>query len=328
MCAGESGAPSPDQAGVVAVVDGTPITLGEFERQRPLALFQAKNTFYEAEKKAVDTYLDDYILERQARKENVSVPRLLELHVNATIAKDPTDESLEIYYEGLDTTEAFDTMKVKIRDHIRERRIGKAKDAYLQSLRKEARIEIQVEGPRATVSAGAAPMRGTTSAPLTLIEYADYECPYCQQSAPDLAKIEAAYQGKLAFVYKDFPLPMHPHAQKAAEAAQCAGAQNKYWEYHDLLLTTKQLEMPDLKAAASTLDLDTAAFNTCLDSGQKSSVVKANMDEGIELGVTGTPSFFLNGKFISGSLPFEQFHQVLDEELKAVAVPARQTAKN
>jgi protein-disulfide isomerase len=312
---------------VVAEVDGVKITLADFERSHPLALFQAENSYYEAEKKAIDAYMDDYLLERQAKTENLSVQALLELHVNGQIAKDPSDEALKVYYEGLDTTESFESMRDKIKDHLRERRIGKAKDAYIQSLRKQATVVVTVAPPRTSVSLANANVREhVENAPLTLVEYADYECPYCQQIAPDLAKIEAEYKGRIAFVYKDFPLPMHPHAQKAAEAAQCAGIQNKYWDYHDALLSSKQLEVPQLKATASALGLDVNAFNTCLDSGQGADQVKKNFNEGLELGITGTPSFVVNGRFISGSIPYDQLRIILEEELRSGQGPASRAA--
>jgi len=275
---------------VVAVVDGTKITLSDFERNRPLALFQAKNTYYESEKKAIDAYMDDYLLDRQAKKENLSVPALLELHVNSQIAADPSEESLKVFYEGVDTTEPFEAMRDKIKDHLRERRIAKAKDEYMKGLRKQASISIPIAPPRTSVSLTDVRLRGVADAPLTLVEYADYECPYCQQIDPDLAKIEAEYKGKIAFVYKDFPLPMHSHAQKAAEAAQCAGNQNKYWEYHDALLASKQLEIPELKAAATALGLDGDAFNKCLDTGQAVGQVKKNFNEGLDLGISVHPA--------------------------------------
>jgi protein-disulfide isomerase len=312
---------------VVAEVDGMKITLADFERSHPLALFQAKNSYYEAEKKAIEASLDDYLLERQAKTENLSVPALLDLHVNSQIAKDPSDESLKVYYEGLDTTESFESMRDKIKDHLRERRIGKAKDAYIQSLHKQASITVTVAPPRTSVSLANAQVRDRVeNAPITMVEYADYECPYCQQIAPDLAKIEAEYKGRITFAYKDFPLPMHPHAQKAAEAAQCAGAQSRYWDYHDALLSSKQLEVPQLKATAGALGLDVNAFNTCLDSGQGADQVKKTFNEGLELGITGTPSFVVNGRFISGSLPYDQLRNLLEEELRSGQGPASRAA--
>jgi protein-disulfide isomerase len=312
---------------VIAEVDGTKLTLADFERRRPEALFQARNAFYETEKKAVEEFVDSYLLERQAQKENVTVAQLLERHVNSTIAKDPDDTALRVYYEGIDTNEPFEAVRGKILEILRQRRTAKAKSAYMQELRNEAKITIAVAPPRAQISLDNARVRGAVGAPLTLVEYADYECPYCQQMQPALLQLEADYKGKLAFAYKDVPLPMHPHAQKAAEAAQCAGVQNKYWEYHDLLWKTKALELNQLKSTAGQLMLDTKAFDKCLDSGDQLETVKASMDEAQRLGIQGTPSFFLNGRFFSGILTYTQLRQIVEEELKRTIVQPRQTAE-
>ena len=301
---------------VVAEVDGVRITLADFEHRRPEALFQARNAFYETEKKAVEEFIDSYLLERQAKKENITVPELLDRHVNSTIAKDPDDTALHVYYEGIDTNEPFEAVRGKILEIIRQRRAAKAKLAYVRELRNEAKITIAVTPPRAQISLGNAYVRGAAGARLTLVEFADYECPYCQQMQPALSQLEADYKGKLAFSYKDVPLPMHTHAQKAAEAAQCAGVQNKYWEYHDLLLRTKALELIQLKSMAGDLALDTKAFDKCLDSGEQAATVKASMDEAQRLGVQGTPTFFLNGHIFSGILTYDQLRQIVDEEIK------------
>src|SRR4051794_27635715 len=108
---------------VVAEIDGTRLTLNQFESKRPSALFQARNSFFEAEKRAVEEYIDDFLLERQAQKENVTVAELLKRHVDATIPKDPDDATLRVYYEGVDTTEPFEAVRDKILDHVRERRL-------------------------------------------------------------------------------------------------------------------------------------------------------------------------------------------------------------
>lgn len=317
---------SPDNNNAaVAEIDGAKITLAQFEQKHPAALFQARNAFYEAEKKAIDDYIEEYLLERAAQKEHLTIADLLEKHVNSTIAKDPDDEALRVYFEGLDTNETFETVRGKIREHLRERRIAKAKATYLQSLRKDARIELTLAPPRAMVSLDNTPVRGSATAPLLLVEYADYECPYCQQIQPDLTKLEAEYKGKLAFAYKDVPLPMHSRAQKAAEAAHCAGVQNKYWDYHDLLLATKELEIPQLKTKARQLGLDGKAFDACLESGEQAGLIRAQLGEAQALGIQGTPSFFLNGRFYSGSLPIEKLREAVEEELKRL--PLREQAK-
>jgi protein-disulfide isomerase len=312
---------------VVAEVDGTKITLADFERRRPEALFQARNAFYESEKKAVEEFIDSYLLERRAQKENLTVAQLLERHVTSTIAKDPDDTALRVYYEGIDTNEPFEAVRDRILEILRQRRVTKARSSYMLALRNEAKITIAVAPPRVQMSLTNASVRGAADAPLTLVEFADYECPYCQQMQPALSKLEAEYKGKLAFAYKDVPLPMHAHAQKAAEAAHCAGVQNKYWEYHDLLLKTKALELPQLKSLAGDLALDTKAFDKCLDSGEQLETVRASMDEAQRLGLQGTPSFFLNGRFFSGILTYSQLREIVEEELKRTIVQPQHTAE-
>ena len=312
---------------VLVEVDGVKVTLAEFERNRPSALFQARNTFYETERKAVDEYVDQYLLERQAQKEGITVAELLKRHVESTLAKDPSDEALRVYYEGLDAVQPYEAVKDQILQHLRERRMAKAKTTYLQTLRGQAAIEFHLAPPRAPLDLKNTQLRGASGAPLTLVEYADFECPYCQQIQPVLDKLEANYKGKLAFAYKDVPLPMHPHAEKAAEAAQCAAVQGKFWEYHDMLYKTKQLEVTNLKDDAKSLQLDTTAFDKCLDSGDRADLVKSELAEGQSLGLQGTPSFFINGRFFSGSLSYEQLAAILDEELQKAGGTVNATAR-
>ena len=158
--------------------------------------------------------------------------------------------------------------------------MAKAKAAYIESLRSQAQVVFRLAPPRTTVSLKDVPVRGVQAAPVTIVEYADYECPYCQQVQPTLDRLETDYKGKVAFAYKNFPLPMHPHAEKAAEAALCAGAQGKYWEYHDRLYKVKELDVPQLKQSAAALQLDTKTFDECLDSGKQAEIVKTQSAEG------------------------------------------------
>jgi protein-disulfide isomerase len=338
LCLGSTallfGSPSPLQDGpggagntVVAEIDGTPLTLAQFESKRPSALFQARNSFAEAEKKAVEEYIEDFLLERQAQKEKITVAQLLELHVNSTIAKDPDDAVLRVYYEGVDTNEPFEAVRDKILDHVRQRRLAKARAAYVQSLRSQAKISIEVEAPRIQISLTNTPVRGPVTAPVKLIEFADYECPYCQQIQPTLDRLESEFKGRLAFAYKDLPLPMHAHAEKAAEASQCAALQGKYWEYHDFLAKTRALEMPQLKAGAGQLGLETAAFDKCLDSGERADAIKSTQEEAQKLGLQGTPSFFLNGRFINGGMSYDQLRQMVEDELKRSSIQPSNGAK-
>ena len=131
-----------------------------------------------------------------------------------------------------------------------------------------------------------------------------------------LDKIEETYGDKVRIVFRDFPLPNHNRAQHAAEAAQCANDQGKFWEYHDALFDNPGAMAPDdLKAIAVTLELDTDLFNACVDSREHTASVMQDHDEGAQVGVTGTPAFFINGRFLSGAQPFEAFEKIIDEEL-------------
>jgi protein-disulfide isomerase len=318
LCAFAEDDSSPAGGGtVLAEIDGTKLTLADVELRRPNGLFQARNAFYETTRKVVDEVVNEYVLEKQAKAENLTVAELLERHVNSTIEKDPPDEALRVYYEGVETTEPYDAVRGQILDSLRQRRMAKAKAAYLKSLLAESKITIRVGVPRAQVALKDTPVRGARDAAVLLVEYADYECPYCEQAQPALDKLEGEYKGKLAMAYKDTPLPMHPHAQKAAEAAHCAGAQGKYWEYHDLLFKSQKLEIPQLKEQARELKIDGAAFDKCLDSGEQSGLVKVQLGEAQALGLQGTPSFFINGRFFSGSLSYEALRGIVEEEIAA-----------
>jgi protein-disulfide isomerase len=178
---------------------------------------------------------------------------------------------------------------------------------------------------RLDVPVGDAPFLGNADAKVTIIEYSDYECPFCGRfytQTEKLLRSEYIDTGKARLVYKDFPLSsIHPTAQKAAEAARCAGEQGKYWEMHDLLFE-KQDEWASLGAAkfkdyATTLSLDSTKYSSCIDSGKYASAVQKDFNEGSSFGVSGTPSFFINGIQVVGAQPYTVFKQIIDQELGA-----------
>jgi protein-disulfide isomerase len=312
---------------VVAEVDGQKITLGDLEQKKSQSIFQARTSYYQAERKALDDYIDQLVLEKEAQREHLTVDQLIEKHVKSQLPKDPSEEALEVYYEGLDTKESFEAVKPQILAHLRETRLEKAKAAYVQSLRKDATVMISLAPPRADIQLNDAPVRGPLNAQVKVVEYADYECPYCQQVYPTLQKLESEYKGKVAFAYKDMPLPMHSHAQKAAEAAQCAGEQGKYWEYHDVLFSNKELELPALKQDAAALKLDTSAFDKCLDSDQTAPKIKSELQEAQNLGIQGTPAFFINGRFLSGAVGYDQLRAAIEEELASATAPKERASR-
>jgi len=170
------------------------------------------------------------------------------------------------------------------------------------------------------VSADDDPVKGDKNAPVEIIEFSDFQCPFCgrfyEQTLPDIEK-NYIKTGKVKLVYRDFPLSsIHPYAQKAAEAAECADDQGKFWEMHDKIFENQRaIGITDLKGYAKDLGLDTGKFNDCLDSGKFAAEVQKDTSDGRAAGVTGTPAFFINGKKIVGAQPYENFKAIIDAEL-------------
>ena len=177
------------------------------------------------------------------------------------------------------------------------------------------------ETTSATISIDDDPVLGDKNAPVTLIEFSDYECPFCKrhfdQVYPEIKK-DYIDTGKVKLVYRDYPLDFHPNAQKAAEASECAHAQGKFWEMHDKLFENQaSLSIDNYKTWAKDLGLDTAKFNDCLDKGTYADEVKKDLADGQAAGVSGTPGFFVNHQIISGAVPYAVFKTTIDAELGA-----------
>jgi protein-disulfide isomerase len=307
---------SQDSTDVIAEVGGHPVTAGEVEQKEASKLLQARYKLYVAEKDALEQYIDDQILEQQAKKEGVSVDELLKRHVIVS-TQEPTEDQLHFYYEGIQTDESYDTARESIIDTVRQLRLKKARATYIADLRTEYGVIVELNQPSAHVEAGNSPRLGPENAPVQIIEYADYQCPYCQKITPDLARLRQEFGDQISLVYKDFPLPMHPLALRAAEGAHCAGAQGKFWEFHDYLFATKKLGEPDMKAEARALKLDGDKFDQCLDKQEQFEGIKKDAQDGQHLGLSGTPSFFINGRFLSGAVGYAKLRDTVQTELAA-----------
>jgi protein-disulfide isomerase len=174
------------------------------------------------------------------------------------------------------------------------------------------------------VSADDDPVKGSENAPITMIEFSDFQCPFCaryfKQTFPLIEK-NYIKTGKIKYVYRDFPLSFHNYAQKAAEAAECARDQEKFWGYHDLLFQSQDaLDIASLKVYAEELNLDTKKFNDCLDSDKYEEEVKKDFQDGQRYGVSGTPTFFINGVKIVGARPYSAFEEIIEQELSQMSV--------
>jgi protein-disulfide isomerase len=211
---------------------------------------------------------------------------------------------------------SIDQVRDPIRSLLAQERVETARASFVESLKTKASITILLEPPRFEVADGGRPPRGAAQAPIELIEFSDFQCPFCQRANPTVEQVLKTYGDKIKFVYRHYPLANHPNARPAAEASACAEAQGKFWEYHDRLFANSAgLTDADLKAHAAALGLDTAKFNTCVDNRQQKAGVDKDMADGEAVGVTGTPAFFINGRSVEGAQPFEAFKRVIDEEL-------------
>jgi protein-disulfide isomerase len=303
-----------DSDQIIAEVSGQKLTLADLQQHQGGKLLQARYQYYMNQRKALDQLIDDKLIDMEASRRHLSTEQLLNTVVYKDI-KDPTEDQLQVYYEGLESNESYEAVHDRVLEHIRELRRDKARVAFVKQLRASASVQVLLAPPFADVNLKDAYFHGSKTSPVTLVEFADYECPYCQRITPELQKLEKEYGDRLAVVYKDFPLPMHHSSQKAAEAARCAGEQGKFWEYHDILFYSKLLQVDDLKAHARTLKLDSDRFDKCLDGGNEAEVVKQSLGEAQKLGLTGTPSFFVNGHFFSGAADYTVLKEMVDLQL-------------
>ena len=215
--------------------------------------------------------------------------------------------------------QSLEVMAPAIRRYLQDQQTEAARAQLIAELRKSGpEVRVLFDVPRHEIELSADdPSQGSASAPVTLVEFSDFQCPFCQRVAPTLKQVKEKYGDKVRVVWKDFPLTqIHPQAFKASEAAHCAADQGKFWEYHDRLFANQQALQPaDLKKHAADLGLDATAFNSCLDSSKYGERVRDGVAEGSRLGVNSTPTIYVNGRVLSGAQPYETFVSVIDEEL-------------
>jgi protein-disulfide isomerase len=304
---------------VLAVVNGQEITEADIESRIKGQLLQINNQLYALKKQAVDALIAERLLSQEAAKRGLTSQQLLQQEVVSKINA-VRDKEIEQFYQTNKArmgNQPLEDLKARIAQHLQDVQRRQHQQTFVGELRKAAAVRMLMQPPIAEVAIAGAPIRGPENAPVTLVEFSDFQCPYCARAQPTLLKVMEAYPDQVKLVYKDFPLPqLHPQAPKVAEAARCAGEQDSYWAYHDALFEDAKDLTPDkLKRYAADLKLDTAAFDACLDSGKYAAAVQKDMAQGAQLGVNSTPSFFINGRFLSGAQPFSAFQTLIDEVL-------------
>ena len=301
----------------VAVVGGENITEQDLAEAVGPQLRQLLTQEYEAKSKALQDIIRHKVVEIEAKKRNLTPDKLIEQEVDSKV-KDPTDAEVEAYFLGQNRAGArLEDVKEQYRNTLKQARLMKARQTYADSLRAKMEVAVLLRPPSIDVAFDPARVKGDPKAPVTIVEFSDFQCPYCKRAETVLTSLLDKYNGRVKLAYMDFPLrEIHPHAESAAEASRCAGEQGKFWEFHDSLFADPaKLEDSDLTARAKTLGLQEEQFKTCLISGKFKNSVDADREAGIKAGVGGTPGFFINGVFVNGVQSQAEFENVIDTQL-------------
>jgi protein-disulfide isomerase len=322
----QQASPPPDTA---AVVGPERISQAELDKAVGHRLLTLKTQEYAIKRSILEELIQERLLIAEAKRLGMTKEALEQTEITAK-AQPVTDEEVRVVYDsakdrmgGLPEAEA----RKRIAESMARRRVELRREAYVKELSAKSGVRVLRPAPRVEIDPGAgAPSRGPATAPVTIVEFSDYQCPYCARAYGTLNQVRAKYPTQVRIVFRDFPLPIHREAPKAAEAAHCAGDQSKFWEMHDVLFENpSDLTEPALLKHARTLKLDEAAFSQCLSSGKHAGKWQKDLEVGREYGVSGTPAFFINGRFVNGALPLEAFVEIIEEELQQ-AKPAGPSA--
>jgi protein-disulfide isomerase len=276
---------------------------------------------YDGRRTALEEMVAESLIAQAAKGSGLSPAAWAEAEISKRVKPLPEAEVVAFYQGNINQMQgrSLEVMAPAIRRYLTEQQETSARQALLMELRRGGPdVRVLFEAPRQTLELAATdPSIGSASAPVTLVEFSDFQCPFCQRVAPTLKQVKAKYGDRIRIVWKDFPLTqIHPQAFKAGEAAHCAGDQGKFWEYHDQLFGNQQALQPaDLKRYAADMKLDAGKFNDCLDSSKHGERVRDGVAQGTALGVNSTPMIYINGRVLAGAQPYEAFVAVIDEEL-------------
>lgn len=312
----------PPSDGPVATVGKEAITASELtEAARGLEL-SLRAQEYQMRRQLLESLVEKRLLEIEARTRRVTVEALLKAEVESKakpVTETDVDTAMRSVGWGMAASSPAETRE-RVRTALRRERESIRRAEFVTSLRAKTTIRVLLDPPRVAIDAASGPSKGPSDAPVTIVVFTDFECSYCGQASKTLHKLQEKHGPSVRLVLRNLPLPMHSKAPKAAEAALCAGEDGKFWEMHDRLFANQgKLGPDDLKEHAAAIGLDRARFGQCLDSGKHAAGWKRDMEEARRLGVSVTPSLFVNGRFIAGALSPEELEAVVTEELERAA---------
>lgn len=310
-----------DRALVLATIKGEPITSGDVEKSLLPLIFDTQLQVYKVRKEELELSINDTLLAQEAQKRKVTISALLGTEVKPAVV---TDEQTKLFFEQNKERVSGDFAQTKdaIRQYLEKIELRQAERSFVERLRAAATIQVFLvapESPVFSVTTNDQPSLGNADAPVTIVAFTDYQCPSCAAMHPSLERLVKEYGTKVRLVARDFPLTQHAEAFKAAEAAEAARDQGRYWEYVQILLRNQSaLSVEKLKGYASELALDRTKFDNALDSGKFAESVQRDIEEGMKLGINGTPTVFVNGRRVSA-----QGYDELKASVEAVLKSAR-----
>lgn len=307
----------------VAIIDGEIIRLHDLDAysqlRDPKKVFQLNQQLYEFRQKMLDAMLGDRLLAMEAQAVNLTVDELL---ARNAIPQPVTEAEVLAIFNRADLQAnagflqvTFATSRAMITKFLEDQKKAEARARYIETLKAKAKqIGINLDPPRQAITvAKTDPAMGTGT--IEIIEFSDFQCPYCKQVQPVLKSLMARFDGRVKLVWKDYPLPNHQFAAPAAEAARCANDQGKFWQYHDVLFANQEALTPeDLKKHAGVVGLDTTSFNQCLDGGKYRSQIQGALQAAARYVVPATPTVFINGRMVMGVAPLETYARIVAEE--------------
>jgi protein-disulfide isomerase len=318
----ESGGPASSEA--AATIDGRTITVGELDHHIKEDLFNDATSggnvanVYQVRSRALNEMLDEMAIEKAAAAANLSPEEYLSQQIDAQ-GEIPEEEIVAFFDKQKDRMSEDVTLDL-VRDQINDYLRGQRAPAIISGLREQADAEVLLEPARVDVEA-IGPSRGPDDAVVTIIEFSDFQCPYCARVVPTIDQILDKYPTQVRFVFRNLPLnQIHPRAQAAAEAAACAANQGDFWDYHDLIFANnKAVSDEDLEGHASELGLDMQAFRQCVQNRETQQLVEADIAAGKSLRISGTPSFVINGLPLPGARGIEEYTKDIDEEIARIS---------
>jgi len=312
---------------VLATIGDEQITLADIRARVGADLDKNETRYRRGQHRLIENTLQEIIRERvllaEAKKRNLTVDELVAAETGSS--PEPTEAEVVAWYKANASRtggRALDQIRPQILDFLRADRRKEAVEKLEQRLNEESKVTVNLVPFTFTFNNEGAPTLGPASAKVTLVEFSDFQCPFCKKFFPILKQVEQNFGDKVQIIYRQYPIPsLHPNAFKAAEASLCAHDQGKFWELHDLMFQEQdRLAVKDLKVAAARLGMDQKKFDLCLDSGRYTEQVQNDMDEGGRVGVTGTPSLFLNGVPLDGgAVPYEKIAKAIEKELARTA---------